>query len=82
MSHDDIARVRADFDALKAKLKASADQLDPERYDQVTARLVALDEVAIRDVIAKRKGSHKIARLMADIEQRLDVAEGRERERT
>ena len=81
MSNDDIAHVRADFNALKAKLKASVDQLDPERYDRVTAKLVALDETAIRDVIAKRKGSQRVERLMAEIERRLVVAEEQGRDR-
>lgn len=81
MTDDDIAKVRADFETLKAKLRASVDQLEPERYDQITAKLVALDEGAIKDLIAKRRGSHRVERLMGEIERRLGAVEESGRER-
>ncbi len=79
---DSVARIRAEFNALKAKLKASAEELDPERYDRVTAAILAFDETVIRQQIKQRYGSVRIARMMQDIERRLDAAEERERERT
>lgn len=82
MEDDSIARVRADFEALKAKLKASADQLDPERYDAITAQIVALDEATITERIAQRRASLRIQRMMVEIEGRLQAAEERDRERT
>lgn len=78
---EDIAKVRADFEALKAKLKTSVDQLEPERYDRITAKLVALDQDAIRELIAKRRGSHRVERLIGEIEHRLEAAEENGRER-
>ena len=82
MDDDNLTRVRADFDALKAKLKASADQLEPERYDAITARILEGDETTIRERIALRRGSYRVEQMMAAIERRLQVAEERERERT
>lgn len=75
---DSFMKVRADFEALKSKLKASSDDLDPEHYDRLTAKLVAHDEATIRQIIEKRRGSHRIERAMAEIERRLAAAEERE----
>jgi hypothetical protein len=82
VENDSFAKVREDFEALKAKLKASADQLEPERYDEITARIVALDEATIKEQIARRRGSYRIERMMAEIEGRLCAAEEHERDRT
>lgn len=79
---DSVALIRADFETLKARLKASADELEPDRYDAITARIVAGDEATIRERIAQRRGSHRIERALEEIERRLTGAEERGRDRT
>ena len=79
---ESIHRIRADFEALKAKLKVSADKLDTERYERITAEILELDETVIKRQIEQRRGSYRVAKLMAELEIRLSAAEELIRDRT